>query len=97
MPSETASFGGLLCLYLLLRHAFLGSNFPQSSAVCGQFSFHSWYSSRVISPLRICCFLSIHSGHEIIEQVVVKANGNALMRPREASVLSVVSTMMLHG
>ena len=47
--------------YSFLRHGILGSHFPQSSQVLGQFNFHSKYSSLVISPACNSCWRKSHS------------------------------------
>ena len=52
----------VFCLsYLFFRQETLGSCFPQSSQVAGQFSFHSKYSSLVISPASSSCWRKSHS------------------------------------
>ena len=80
MPSETASFGGLFMSLFVFAPRFLGFKLP---AVVRRLR-------PVQLPLLVFfpgdftaahLLLSEHPlGHEIIEQVVVKANGNALMR-----------------
>ena len=62
-PCWTTKFSRAVfaCLYLFLRHLIVGVTLPRSSQVSGQFSFHSKYSSRVISPARYSCWCTSHS------------------------------------